>query len=546
MSAVALIPQDTAGLSAFIARKTPSGAQDDDPDADFSAALAQTADAAPASTTPSPTTPADASLPNSGDEIWRRLSAFSDEATAPQTAVEADAPSPQAQGDLPGAATEDRKAALPALLSKAQEAEKAGRQDARAPTKPDATPALATASDTALARPSRAASSNATSSLPSAPLAPERVLRPPDKTAAKTASTSDRTASKAETRVSKSCPSNPPAACPDQDLVALTVSPPPAEKSASPLASPSSEQDSVTRIGAALAFPGGAQKPAASDPGLKQARYSEAEPQEGTATAIHVVAQQTWLQPVSPVFSPGLSRQAAADRAGLEAPQAAGGQTEDSTGGKTEDSAGGKNAVSANGKEAAAVETDSRGLLGSAPEKTPQTPFASLLSPGANLAPGRDALSKPDAAAGSTSTSDGSQRSLMAAPRRDLEITLAPKELGGLEVRMKSAGDRLELAFVADRGETARLISDKSAALTSQLRDAGIGLGGIDISATSPGPGGSGDAPTGGRPPDPSGGDSNPAPQRQQTSGRDRQDRENETNDQTGDARPRGERGFYL
>ncbi len=45
MSAVALIPQDTAGLSAFVARKTPSGAQDDDPDADFSAALAQTADA---------------------------------------------------------------------------------------------------------------------------------------------------------------------------------------------------------------------------------------------------------------------------------------------------------------------------------------------------------------------------------------------------------------------------------------------------------------------------------------------------------------------
>ena len=54
---------------------------------------------------------------------------------------------------------------------------------------------------------------------------------------------------------------------------------------------------------------------------------------------------------------------------------------------------------------------------------------------------------------------------------------------------MKSAGDRLELAFVADRGETARLISDKSAALTSQLHDAGIGLGGIDISIRPVGPG---------------------------------------------------------
>jgi hypothetical protein len=112
---------------------------------------------------------------------------------------------------------------------------------------------------------------------------------------------------------------------------------------------------------------------------------------------------------------------------------------------------------------------------------------------------------------------------------------------------MKSAGDRLELAFVADRGETARLISDKSAALTSQLQDAGIGLGGLDINSSASSQGASGDAPTGGgRPPNSSGGDSNPASQRQQTSGRDRQDRNNETSDQTGDAPSRGQRGFYL
>ncbi len=288
----------------------------------------------------------------------------------------------------------------------------------------------------------------------------------------------------------------------------------------------------MARIGAALAFPGGVQKPAVSDPGLKETRFSEAEPQEGTATVIHVVAQQTWLQPVSPVFSPGLSRQAAADRAGLEAPQAVRGKTEDST----------------NSKDAAAVETNSQPPPVSAPEQTPQAPFASVLSSGgANLAPGRGELPKPAASAGATSTSDDSQRSLAAAPRRDLEITLAPKELGGLEVRMKSAGDRLELAFVADRGETARLISDKSAALTSQLHDAGIGLGGIDISSAASGPGGSGDALSGGgKPPNSSSANSHPAPQRQNSSGRDRQDRENETNDQTGDARPRGERGLYL
>ena len=540
MSAVGLVPQDTAGLSAFIGRKTPSAAQDDDPDADFSAALAQTADASPASTSLSPATPADASLPNSGDEIWRRLSAFSDEATAPQTAVEANAPSPQAQGDLLAAVTGDPSPALPAPLSKAQLAERAGWQDARVPPKTDAAPAAApapmTVSDTAPARPSLAASSSMTSSLPPASLAPasiapENFSRAPDKTAPKAPPTSDRTAPKAEKAVSTSCPSNPPASCADQGLVALTVSPPPAEKSASPLASPSSEQDSVARIGAALAFSGGAQKPAASDPDLKQARYSEAEPPEGAATAIHVVAQQTWLPPVSPVFSPGLSREDAADRVGPEAPQAVRGKPEDAAGGKTEDST--------NSKDVAA---NSQLPTASAPEKTPQTPFAGLLSPGgANLAPGRGELPKPAAASAATSTPDDSRRSLMAAPRRDLEITLAPKELGGLEVRMKSAGDRLELAFVADRGETARLISDKSAALTSQLYDAGIGLGGIDISSAASGPGGSGDAP-----PNSSSANSHPAPQRQNSSGRDRQDRENETNDQIGDARPRGERGFYL
>ncbi|WP_298356133.1 flagellar hook-length control protein FliK [Rhodoblastus sp.] len=71
------------------------------------------------------------------------------------------------------------------------------------------------------------------------------------------------------------------------------------------------------------------------------------------------------------------------------------------------------------------------------------------------------------------------------ARRRDLEITLVPKDLGGLAVRMKAAGDRLEIAFVADKCDTARLIDDKSAGLASQLRGAGLGLGGLDISVTA-------------------------------------------------------------
>ncbi len=50
---------------------------------------------------------------------------------------------------------------------------------------------------------------------------------------------------------------------------------------------------------------------------------------------------------------------------------------------------------------------------------------------------------------------------------------------------MKSAGDRLEIVFVADRGDTARLIDDKSAGLATQLRSAGLGLGGLDISVAA-------------------------------------------------------------
>jgi len=55
--------------------------QDDDPDADFGAALAQTADASPATATPA------ATRVKGGDNIWRTLAAISDEAKAPQRAA---------------------------------------------------------------------------------------------------------------------------------------------------------------------------------------------------------------------------------------------------------------------------------------------------------------------------------------------------------------------------------------------------------------------------------------------------------------------------
>jgi flagellar hook-length control protein FliK len=310
---------------------------------------------------------------------------------------------------------------------------------------------------------------------------------------------------------------------------------PPAQQSESAAISPSTDQDSVALIGAALASPGarsavGAQQAAASDPSLKEA---EETPYEATTTAIHVVAQQTWLPPVSPAFSPGLSRQAAADHAAPETSQAASGKTKDLAG----------------DKEAAAIETKSSvPTADSAPEKAPQTPFASVLSSGGGkFEPGRGEAPKPAATAAPTPTasSDAPPTILAATPRKDLEITLAPKELGGLEVRMKSAGDRLELAFVADRGETARMISDKSAALASQLHGAGLGQGGIDISSTASGQGGGGEGPPGGgRSPHPSSGEQ-PA-RRQESQGRDRQDRNNETNKQTGDAPSRGQRGLYL
>jgi flagellar hook-length control protein FliK len=143
---------------------------------------------------------------------------------------------------------------------------------------------------------------------------------------------------------------------------------------------------------------------------------------------------------------------------------------------------------------------------------------------------------------------------LAAAPRRDLEITLAPKDLGGLAVRLKSAGDRLDISVVAEKGETARMISDRSANLASQLQGAGIGLGGIDIMAAAKQVSNASDLPAssnpgasaGGSNAD-AGGNSQAASQGRDPSGRDRQDQGHDQSDKTGDPRlSSGDRGLYL
>lgn len=69
--------------------------------------------------------------------------------------------------------------------------------------------------------------------------------------------------------------------------------------------------------------------------------------------------------------------------------------------------------------------------------------------------------------------------------RRDLDVALEPADLGGLAVRLKSRGDRLEIAFVAQRDDTARLIDSAGGRLALQLRDAGLGSGGLEVSVSS-------------------------------------------------------------
>ena len=332
-----------------------------------------------------------------------------------------------------------------------------------------------------------------------------------------------------------------------------------ASKSAAPVPAPATkgaeaDEDPVARIGAALAsarspgaFSGATSKaaakatPAGAPATAPDADVALATPEEGVTTpvqyvttSVHVVAQQTWLQPVSAAYSPGLSRVAAADRDALDALAAP--------------------ARSAPAEPTAAkAAPDARLLdarLADAPSPDGASPAAlsTALPTPAGAAPSRATIASAAAPASGAAAPGPAPTGLSATPRRDLEITLEPKDLGGLAVRMKSAGDRLEIAFVADKGETARMIADKSGLLESQLHGAGVGLGGIDISASSAGAGGDPAGAGAGRQPSssPSGGQAGETPQQQGAPGRNRQEKNHDASEKTGELRPGADRGLYL
>jgi hypothetical protein len=243
----------------------------------------------------------------------------------------------------------------------------------------------------------------------------------------------------------------------------------------------------------------------------------------GAPTKIVVTSQATWLAPVRAEFAlkgvAATSDGAARDRAG--APEASR-QVEAAATAQTEAPALADEALASQGQHAS-------GSVGVGAART--TPPAAAAS---------SAASTPE----------------VSAPRRDLEVVLAPHDLGGLALRLKSVGDRLEIAFVADKGDTARMIDDRSATLESQLRDAGLGLGGVAISvATKPessavsaavsshgsfGDGAAGASQEGRQQRD-------ATPQGHTLNDQDRQDFKDESRDNASEASGRrGDRGLYL
>ena len=301
--------------------------------------------------------------------------------------------------------------------------------------------------------------------------------------------------------------------------------------------------DSVARIGAALAAAGSRISPSATTDKVSSDSASVTGGSDSSSlTAVHVVAQGTWHQPVSPLFSPGLNRAAAADRAALGALRSES---------KAEDSAS---------PEATASVTAMGGAANLEPQASQLPTSTGVAAFGATtIASNGDrgvqkGAAAPAAAAPETSTANP----MAAAPRRDLEITLSPKDLGDLAVRLKSSGDRLDISVMAERGETARMISDRSSSLAGQLQGAGIGLGGIDISAAAKqvpsaadlaGSSNTGASAGGGNAN--TGGNSQAATQGRDFAGRNTQDQGRETSDRTSDktSDPRlsgGDRGLYL
>jgi hypothetical protein len=558
MSVLTLASQDfagsVAGPTAFSARKNaPETAGEKAGDA-FDTALAQSENDAPAPAatdaggvaplSPSRTAPATDAAPDAVSApadfardggLWRDLSAVSGEVLAakPSTA--------SAETATLAPAAPDARAKPPAPDAIAKSLGLAG-----------ATPTPPAAADNAIAstrgidrKAPAAALPRASGTIPATPTTPAEKAAPASgKTPA--AQQAKSTATSAAPRTPTTAPVATPAvdALAASSLLCVMSSQGAPEKAsvsgqtgaeASASVAGATEADSVARIGAALASvsrrataPGGVETSAA------QADVPLAASDAAATSSIHVVARQTWLPPVRPAFSPGLNRQAAADRATLEAPRA-------SRASAAEASAPESSATVAADAPAAVADTESSSSPGFASSAGPVV-LANDDSDSATRA-----VEKKPAAAPETP----SAAPLAATPRRDLEITLAPKDLGGLAVRMKSAGDRLEIAFVADKGETARMISDKSATLESQLHGAGLGLGGIDINAAARMEAGAAGTPLASAgaqnaPADPRENAQN-APPRQDFSGRGRQDQSHETDEKTGEPRAsNGDRGLYL
>lgn len=290
---------------------------------------------------------------------------------------------------------------------------------------------------------------------------------------------------------------------------------------------PETRRDGAARDQSSRAVPGAA---ATTQAALAPARARDsADPalslstaREDVTTRISVTSQRTWLEPVRPDFV--ATPQQAEARSGAEAPAA----TEAAQ------------TVAQPGEELAPGDTAA--LM---PQSRAENNFAVPAS-----GEGRP-VDKTTAAA------DPAPAPRAATLRRDLDVTLEPRDLGGLALRLKSVGDRLEIAFVADKGDTAQLIGDGSATLASQLRVAGLGLGGVAISVeTKPdvaaNPAADHAASAGG---DPGAGQGSSqgssgqdvAPRRQHNFGDGGQEHRDESTGDGDNARARrGDRGFYL
>jgi flagellar hook-length control protein FliK len=244
-------------------------------------------------------------------------------------------------------------------------------------------------------------------------------------------------------------------------------------------------------------------------------------PREDATTRVSVTSQRTWLEPVRPDFVPAS-------------------QTEDGSGAEAR-------------APTEAAQTVSQPVEALAPanaaELMPQSRLENNFS-----APASGEARPVDRAAGAAYPAPAPRAATL---RRDLDVTLEPRDLGGLALRLKSVGDRLEIAFVADKGDTAQMIGDGSATLASQLRVAGLGLGGVAISvetkpdvAANPAGGhgtSAGGAPGAGQGSSQGSSGQDVAPRRQHNFGGGGQGHSDESTGDGDNARARrGDRGLYL